>query len=191
MTVLANGILSPGASIESLGVGATTFASGSSIFAYEVDSSILAGSGSAADLLVSNGNLSIGTGSTLQFTDLGATPVAFPQGTKFSLISYGGNVWDGGLFTYQGNELSNLETFSTGLNSWEIRYDDPVGGSNYTADQLSGNSVTITAVPEPASLALAGLGIAAFALTFVRSRRREKMPPSPDCVAHGTMNSAE
>jgi len=61
--VLANGILSPGASVESLAVGATTFSSGSSIFAYEVDSTVVVGSGSAADLLVSNGNLSIGTGS--------------------------------------------------------------------------------------------------------------------------------
>jgi len=58
VTVLANGILSPGASVESLAVGATTFSSGSSIFAYEVDSTVVVGSGSAADLLVSNGNLS-------------------------------------------------------------------------------------------------------------------------------------
>jgi len=156
--VLANGILSPGASVESLAVGATTFSSGSSIFAYEVDSSVVVGSGSAADLLVSNGNLSIGTGSILEFTDLAATPAAFSQGTKFSLISYGSNSWSGGLFTHQGNELSNLETFSTGLNQWEIRYNDPVGGSNFTIDQLSGSSVTITAVPEPASLGRVGPG---------------------------------
>jgi len=170
VTVLASGILSPGASVESLAVGATAFASGSSTFFYEVDSA--ATLSAAADLLVSNGSLSIGSGSILQFTDLANTPAAFPQGTKFTLISYGSNGWDGGLFTYSGNELTNLETFSTGLNSWEIRYDDPVGGSNFTSDQLSGTSVTITAVPEPASLALAGLGIAAAALAFVRSRRR-------------------
>lgn len=172
VTVLANGILSPGASVESLAVGATTFSSGSSTFAYEVDSSVLVGSGSAADLLVSNGNLSIGGGSILEFTDLASSPAAFAQGTKFSLISYGSNAWNGGLFTYQGNELANFERFSAGLNQWEIRYDDPAGGSNYTADQLAGNSVTITVVPEPASLALAGLGIAAAALAFVRSRCR-------------------
>ncbi len=170
VNVLANGILSPGSSIESLAVGATTFSSGSSTFFYEVDSA--AALSAAADLLVSNGNLAIGSGSILAFTDLANTPVAFPQGTKFTLISYGSNSWDSGLFTYQGNELANLEMFSAGLNQWEIRYDDPVGGSNFTSDQLSGDSVTITAVPEPASLTLAGIGIAAAALVLVRSRRR-------------------
>ena len=175
VTVLANGILAPGASVESLAVGATTFSSGSSIYAYEVDSSVVLGSGSAADLLVSNGNLSIGSGSILEFTDLAATPAAFPQGTKFSLISYGSNSWSG-LFTYQGNELVNGETFSTGLNFWEIRYDDPVGGSNYTADQLSGNSVTITAVPEPATLVMLAAGAAALAAFGCRPTRRRSSP---------------
>jgi fibronectin-binding autotransporter adhesin len=172
VTVLGSGILSPGASIESLAVGATTFASGSSIFAYEVDSSVLVGSGSAADLLVSNGNLSIASGSILEFTDLALSPTAFPDGTKFTLISYGGNSWNSGLFTYQGNELANLERFSTGLNQWEIRYDDTTGGSNFTGDQLAGSYVTIQAVPEPASVAsiAIGLGLVAF---VIRRRARQ------------------
>ncbi len=137
MTVLGSGILSPGASIESLAVGATTFASGS----------------------------------VLEFTDLASSATAFPQGTKFSLISYGNNSWDGGLFTYQGNELANLETFSAGLNQWEIRYDDPIGGSNFTGDQLVGSSVTITAVPVPASLAVAAIGCGALAIALRRRGR--------------------
>jgi len=119
---------------------------------------------------VSNGNLSIGSGSILQYTDLAASPTAFPQGTKFTLISYGSSSWNGGLFTYSGNELTNLETFSTGLNQWEIRYDDTTGGSNFTGDQPSGSYVTITAVPEPASLALTAVAIGAACL--LRRRRR-------------------
>lgn len=170
VTVLANGILSPVASVESPAVGATTFSSGSSAFAYEVDSSVLVASGSAADLLVSNGNPSIGGGSILECTDLASSPAAFAQGTKFSLISCGLNAWNGGLFTYQGNELANFERFSAGLNQWEIRYDDPAGGSNYTADQLAGNSVTITVVPEPAAVGILAAG--ALALTAFGLRRR-------------------
>lgn len=169
VTVLASGILSPGASVESLAVGATTYAAAST-FEYEVDSSVLVGSGSAADLLVSNGNLEISSGSILELSDLASVPAAFPQGTKFTLISYGSNSWDSGLFTYQGNELANLEMFSAGLNQWEIRYDDPTGGSNFTSDQLVGSSVTITAVPEPATLGLAAAACAAIA-AFARRRR--------------------
>ena len=171
--VLAGGYLSPGASVESLAVGATTFSSGTAAFVYEVDSS--ASLSAAADLLVSNGNLSIGSGSLLEFTDLASVPSAFPQGTKFSLISYDSHTWNGGFFTYSGNELANLEIFSTGLNQWEIRYDDPVGGVNFTGDQLSGNSVTITAVPEPAMLAtLSTLATGAAVLTALGFRRRNR-----------------
>lgn len=175
VTVLANGILSPGASIESLAVGATSFSSGSSTFLYEVDSSVVVGSGSAADLLVATGNLAIANGSILQFGDVAPSPAAFPVGTKFSLISYGSNSWDGGLFTYQGNELANLETFSTGLNQWTIRYDDPVGGSNFTTDQLAGASVTITAVPEPAGFVLVAVAAACMAPAAACVRRRRRL----------------
>ncbi|MEI6505923.1 MAG: hypothetical protein WCO90_08620 [Planctomycetota bacterium] len=171
VTVLANGILSPGASVESLAVGAVTFATGSSTFFYEVDSSVIVGSGSAADLLVANGNLSIGSGSILQFTDLASTPTAFPQDTKFTLISYGSNSWDSGLFTYLGNELADGETFTAGLNQWLIDYNDTTGGSNFTSDQLSGSYVTVIAVPEPASLTLLA---AAVSMTVVGLRRRRR-----------------
>ena len=116
-TATASYILAPGASIESLAVGATTFF-GSSTFAYEVDSSILISLGSAADLLVANGNLSISSGSILEFSDIALTKVAFPEGTKFALISSSSNSWNDGLFTYDGNVLANGETFAAGLNQW-------------------------------------------------------------------------
>ena len=158
VTVLSGGTLSPGASVESLVVGATTL-SGSATFFYELDSSAALSAG--ADLLVSNGNLTIESGSILEFTDLASSPTAFTQGTKFSLISYGTNSWNSGLFTFAGNVLTNGARFTAGLNEWEIRYDDPTGGSNFTADQLAGNSVTIMVVPEPGTLALLAVGAVA------------------------------
>ena len=58
------------------------------------------------------------------------------------------------------------------MNAWEINYDDISGGSNFTSDQLSGSYVTVTAiaVPEPSTLILAGLILAAAAIA--RRRRR-------------------
>jgi fibronectin-binding autotransporter adhesin len=168
VTVLSGGTLSPGASVESLVVGATTL-SGTSTFFYELDSSALLSAG--ADLLVSNGNLTIGSGSILELTDLASSPTAFSQGTKFSLISYGTSSWNSGLFTFGGDVLANGDTFTAGLNQWQIRYDDPTGGSNFTADQLAGNSVTIMAVPEPGTLALLVAGVLA---GVVATRRRPK-----------------
>ncbi|MFM8495647.1 MAG: autotransporter-associated beta strand repeat-containing protein, partial [Planctomycetia bacterium] len=168
VTVLSGGTLSPGASVESLAVGATTL-SGTSTFFYELDSSAALSAG--ADLLVSNGNLTIESGSILEFTDLASSPTAFAQGTKFSLISYGTSSWNSGLFTFAGDVLANGDTFTAGLNQWQIRYDDPTGGSNFTADQLAGNSVTIMAVPEPGTLALLAVGAVA-GIAAKRSRRK-------------------
>lgn len=166
VTVLSGGTLSPGASVESLAVGAVTL-SGTSTFYYEVDSS--ASLSAAADLLTANGNLSIEPGSILEFADLASEPSSFAVGTKFTLISYGTNTWDGGLFSYQFTQLSNGTVFTAGLNSWQINYNDSTGGANFTADQLPGSSVTITAVPEPSTL---GMALAGLACGFSLWRRR-------------------
>lgn len=171
VTVLAGGTLSPGASIESLAAGATTL-SGTSTFFYELDSS--ASLSEAADLFVSNGNVSIGTGAILDLLDLAGSPTAFAEGTKFTLISYGTSTWNAGLFTYQSNELTDGEIFTAGLNQWEIRYADPTGGSNFTGDQLPGDSVTITVVPEPVTLAILATGLLAMGL---RLHRRGRLNP--------------
>jgi hypothetical protein len=169
VTVDNGGTLAPGNSIAVFTQGDdATFLSGST-FAYEVDSS--AALGTAADLLVVNGDLDIASGSLLTFVDLNNTPQPFVQDTTiFALINYSGN-WNGGLFTYGTNELADGERFSVGSQVWEIDYNrtSSAGLDNYTTSYVSGSFVTVTAVPEPSTyvmLAIAG-GIAA-----VAARRR-------------------
>jgi len=169
VTVLTGGTLSPGASIESLAVGATTFSS-TSTFVYEIDSAVPLSV--AADLLTSNGNLSIAAGTFLQLSDIASSPTAVTLGTKFTLVSYGANTWDGGVFSYAAGPLANGSRFIVGLNEWEITYDDTTGGVNFPGDQLTGSFVTIQAVPEPNTIVLAGLGIGLAA--FAARRRTRK-----------------
>jgi len=144
-----------------------------STYAYEVDSSLLGSLGTAADLLVVSGNLDIAAGSILSFTDLASTVQPFvPTSTVFALINYSG-AWNGGLFTYGGTPLADGSTFTVGSQQWIIDYNSSTGGLNYTADYLPSSSfVTVTAVPEPTSLALAAFGLAGFVAVAVRRRQR-------------------
>jgi autotransporter-associated beta strand protein len=151
VSVAAGGTLAPGNSIASLATGIASFAAGAT-FGYEVDSSLTGSLGVAADLLVVSGglNLDAGNGTLLSFTDLNSSPQPFVDTTTiFALINYSG-AWNGGRFT-------------VGSQQWEIDYDSPTGGVNYTGDYLPSSSfVTVTAVPEPATLVLlaAGAGLA-------------------------------
>jgi hypothetical protein len=75
------------------------------------------------------------------------------------MINYSGS-WDGGLFTYN-NVLSDGERFLVGNQQWEIDYNrtSAAGLANFTSDYLPNSSfVAITAVPEPSTLALLGIG---------------------------------
>jgi len=189
--VQSNATLSPGTSIESLATGTTSFASGAT-FAYEVDSS--AALGLAADLLVVNGDLSIASGSLLTFADLAGSAQPFPTNTIFALINYTG-AWDGGLLTFNGTPLTDGSRFSVGSQQWDIDYDSSTGGVNYTGDYQSGSFVTVTAVPEPSSMALAAFGIAAAGVAAWRRKgrtspigaghRRAGLRPTPTCRASG------
>ena len=168
-------MLSAGNSFESLASGAATFASGAT-YAYEVDSTNLGALGTAADLLVVSGDLNLdpGNGTLLTFTDLANTPQPFVEDTTiFALINYSGT-WNGGLFTYNGTVLADGSRFSVGSQLWEIDYNrtSATGLDNFTANYLPWSSfVTVTAVPEPATLVLAGVGGAILACA---ARRRRK-----------------
>ena len=145
--VIVNGILSPGASIESLTTGALTLNSGST-FKYEMDSG--AESTVAADFQKVFGDLALNGTVTLDLTNLAGPTGTFAAGTKLSLINYA-DAWNSGLFTYAGTPLANHGVFTAGLNTWQINYDAVSGGSNFASESTSGHFVTLTAVPEPGS----------------------------------------
>ncbi|MCX6880094.1 MAG: autotransporter-associated beta strand repeat-containing protein [Verrucomicrobia bacterium] len=161
--VNVSGILSPGASVETLVSGTLTMNNGST-FQYEVDSSATLATG--ADLQTVLGDLTLNGTVTLSLDDIATTDTAFADGTTFSLINYTG-AWNGGLFTLAGNELSNSEQFVAGLNTWQIAYDAASGGANFSNEYVGGRFVNMTVVPESAAALLGGLGL----LTLLRRRR--------------------
>lgn len=156
--VNVTGVLSPGASIESLSVGTTTFGNGST-FEWEYNSQTV-----TADLLNINGNLNLNSTVTLNLVDLAAVSQAIAENTKFTLISYSGS-WNNGTFS----GYSDDSTFSFGGIDWVINYNDGTGGNNFSGDQSAASSfVTMTVVPEPSSL---GLALLAGGLLATRRRR--------------------
>lgn len=121
--VTVNGKLAPGNSIGSLGVSATSFASGSS---FDVE----LGAG-ASDLLAVTGNLTLGSGVTLNLSGL-ADDV-----TSYTIATYTGSLLGSGVFS----TINGL----------------PDG---YTIDYGTGTNSAITlAVPEPASMTLLAGGL--------------------------------
>ncbi len=78
---------------------------------------------------------------------------------------------NGGLFTYGANVLADGERFMVGEQQWEIDYNrtSPTGLANFTGDYVPNSSfVAITAVPEPGTFVLLGIGLAGLLL----ARRR-------------------
>lgn len=155
------GTLAPGNSIESLGLGALSFVTGST-YAYELNSSSFAG-----DLTYSSGSLNIAAGSILTLTELFSGTLA--TNSKLTLISSVG-AWNGGLFTYNSSTLADDSEIVLGSNTWKFNYNDTLGGSNYTSDQAgAANFVTLTVIPEPnVAMVVGGLGV----LALLRRRNR-------------------
>ncbi len=58
--------------------------------------------------------------------------------------------------------------FTVGSQMWEIDYNSTTAGLNVMTDYVSSNFVTVTAVPEPAGLAVVA---AAAGLAAIRRRR--------------------
>ncbi len=151
VTVSGTGTLAPGASVESMGMGAVFLLAGAT-FKYEIDSTAV-----TADLLDSSGSLSIdttGAGVALTLLDWGGD-VKIANGTKFTMIAYDGT-WNGGTFV----GAPNLGVVTIGLNNqFQIRYADTTAGGNFAGETMdNARFVTLTSVPELSSFVSVGLG---------------------------------
>ena len=85
------------------------------------------------------------------------------------------------MFTYAGTPLADGSRFSVGSQLWEIDYNSTTAGLNFTSDYVGSNFVTVTAVPEPATLVLvaAAAGLAA----ILAAGGPVQAPPSGLCRA--------
>jgi len=162
---VTSGDLSPGASINVLGIGGNLTMTGGS-FDYEINRDVAPAVG--ADLNNVAGNLSLATVG-LSASDLGIGAVPLAMGTKFTLINYGG-VWNGGIFTGLADHSTSLVI---GLNRFAIEYADTTGGANFGGGSVGAGSrfVTITAVPEASTFLTIGLG-GIFAIAAVWMSKR-------------------
>ena len=168
VSVNSGGRLAPGLGIDSFATGAASLVDGS-FFDYKIDSTAAASIG--ADLLVVNGNFDLAGTVALSLADLAGSPVAVTPGTTFTLANYSGS-WNTGIFSFSGTPLADGDTFTAGLNTWQIDYAAASGGVNFPGEHVAGGFINLTAVPEPAGLAvaLAAAGMLTAAIRAARGR---------------------
>ena len=158
--VNVTGVLSPGASIQSLASGALTMNNGST-FVYEAADNTASG----ADLMVVNGALSL-TSVNLDLSAANLGLGTWASGDKLTLISYTGTAITSGFTGFTDDT-----TYTYGANQWIFDYNDTAKGLNYGGDAAtpgSGSFVTFTVVPEPSvAMLVGGLGM----IALLRRRR--------------------
>jgi autotransporter-associated beta strand protein len=151
------GVLAPGDSLESFSSGALTMNSGST-FVYEASNS----SGTGADLMVVNGDLSL-TDVSLDLIGAQLGLNTWDLGDKLTLISYEGLAVTGGFTDFDDDTVYNF-----GSNQWLFNYNDNLAGGNFTSEATGDHFITLTVVPEPSAALLGGLGL----LALLCHRRR-------------------
>ena len=163
--VAVSGTLAPGNSIGPLSTGALTLG-GASTFDIELGRDGLA---PVSDRTIVTGGVTIDSGANLALTLFGGLSNPF-AGDIFYLIANDGVDAVSGVFTRLNGLTTTLtegSQFSWNSQDWQITYQADVGGSSFTG----GNDVAIIAVvPEPGTLVLAAVGIAAAAMARRRAR---------------------
>jgi fibronectin-binding autotransporter adhesin len=162
------GILAPGGLAGTFTTGSAVSFNDGSTLAFDFNSSTL-----AADLLKSSGNLGLSGTVGLSLTDVFGSPVAVPQNTILSLVNYGG-AWNSGLFSIAGTPLADGDTFTSGLNTWQITYSSTTAGINVTSPLGSGLFVNLQAVPEPTTGTLVAIASGMGIVGLLRRRRLVK-----------------
>ncbi|HEX4124558.1 MAG TPA: PEP-CTERM sorting domain-containing protein [Tepidisphaeraceae bacterium] len=149
VTIATGATLQPGvlAGDNTLTTGAVSFGSGTNYFSLALNST-----NDTTDMLLANGAVTLGTGTTLSVTDADINP-SLASGTSFVILDATGGLT--GTFT----GMPNGSTLDVDSNDYTV---------NYSADE-----VTLTSfVPEPSSLSLLSLG--ACSLLTRRRRRRTR-----------------